>query len=512
MPQHPPAAALSATPRLRLEAISKRYPQVIALSEVDLSVAAGEIHAVLGENGAGKSTLMNIIGGVTRASSGRIYWQGKQVDMVSPRVARDLGIGMVFQQFALFETLSVAENIALGLSVRWSRRELAARIEGVAERYGLPLAAQRLVHTLSVPERQRVAIIRCLLQQPRLLILDEPTAALAPNLVAALFATLRQLAGEGCAILFISHKLEEIRALCHSATILRNGRVSGACQPAQETPQMLARLMIGADLPRIEHPPAAGGGETRLLLNRLCWRNPDAAGVSLYDLELSVDAGEIVGIAGVAGNGQQELLRLLSGEESSADKGCLRMMGVQVGRLSPAARRTLGLAVVSDERLGRSAVAAMTLTENVLLSATPSSGLTWRGLIRASAVRAFAARCIRQFGVKCSGETALAQSLSAGNLQKFLLGREILSAPRLLIVAQPTSGVDVAAAAFIHQSLIELRQRGCAILLFSEDLDELFTLCERIAVISQGRLSPARLCATVSSAELGVAMGGGGKP
>jgi len=305
----------SVTPRLSIKGIRKVYPSVIANDNIDLTVMPGEIHAVLGENGAGKSTLMKIIYGVVRPDEGEIRWEGQEVSIHNPAQARELGIGMVFQHFSLFETLTVVQNVALALPGKFDLKTLAKRIEEVSNRYGLPVDPRRLVHALSVGERQRVEIVRCLLQNPRLLILDEPTSVLTPQAVRKLFETLRQLASEGCSILYISHKLDEIQELCHTATVLRGGKVTGMCKPAQETPKTMARMMIGEDLPVCHHGEPSGGGEVRLRIEGLSHATDDPFGTSLKDINLEVRSGEIVGIAGVSGNGQQELLRAISGEE-----------------------------------------------------------------------------------------------------------------------------------------------------------------------------------------------------
>ncbi|MDB5730960.1 MAG: transporter [Variovorax sp.] len=494
-------------PQLELHGIRKTYGAVVANDAIDLAVEPGEIHAVLGENGAGKSTLMKIIYGVTQPSAGEMRWCGERVEVASPRQARSLGIGMVFQHFALFETLTVVQNVALALPGRPDLDDLASRIDAVSRRYGLPTDPRRLVHALSVGERQRVEIIRCLLQNPRLLIMDEPTSVLTPQAVKKLFETLRQLAAEGCSILYISHKLDEIQALCHTATVLRNGRVTGRCRPQEETPGSMARLMIGKDLPVCQRVPSAATGEVRLQVNALTQPARDPFGVDLKDICLDVRAGEIVGVAGVSGNGQQELLWALSGETPISAAEPVRICGVAAGRFGAAERRRLGLGFVPEERLGRGAVPQMSLASNALLTAH-GRGLVRHGLVRAAAVREFAERCIAGYKVKCSGADAPAQSLSGGNLQKFIVGREIMQAPRLLVVAQPTWGVDVGAAAFIRQTLIDLRDAGTAVLVISEELDELFEVCDRLAVIAGGRLSPAVPARDLSVEKIGVWMSG----
>jgi ABC-type uncharacterized transport system ATPase subunit len=498
------------TPRLQLRRISKRYPGCLANDDIDLSIRSGEIHALLGENGAGKSTLMKIIYGVTHADSGEMIWQGQRLTMRNPAQARSLGIGMVFQHFSLFETLSVAQNIALAMgAAAGTPWQLEPRIREVSQRYGMAIEPERLVHSLSIGERQRVEIIRCLMQDIRLLILDEPTSVLTPQEADELFVTLRRLASEGCSILFISHKLGEVRALCHSATVLRGGRVTGHCVPAECSDQELARLMVGDAAGLIADYPKVAGGETFLQIQQLSWHNPDPFRCSLKAIDLEVRSGEIVGIAGVAGNGQDELLALLSGEESLAhiDAATINFAGQAVAHLRPDARRALGLAFVPAERLGHGAVPELSLADNALLTAF-QQGLVSNGLIQRGKVQALAEEIIRRFGVKTPNAETPARSLSGGNLQKFILGREILQQPKLLIAAHPTWGVDVGAAAVIHRALIALRDAGAAILVISEDLDELFQISDRLAALCSGRLSTLKATDQTDLSEVGSWMAG----
>ncbi|WP_440996656.1 ABC transporter ATP-binding protein [Arhodomonas sp. SL1] len=494
-------------PRLELTGVTKRFPGVVANENVSLRILPGEIHALLGENGAGKSTLVKCIYGVHEPDEGTIHWEGDPVTIKTPAQARHLGIGMVFQHFSLFETLTIAENIALGLDDVRDPKALDERIVEVSELYGLPLDPRRTVLKLSVGERQRVEIVRCLLQHPGLLIMDEPTSVLTPAEVERLFATLRQLRDEGISILYISHKLAEIRGLCDTATVLRHGRVSAHCDPREETPRSLAEMMIGSEIPRAERPPAETTEKPVLTLEKLTRRTDDPFGVSLEDMSLAVHGGEVVGIAGVSGNGQAELMRLLSGEDLADTPGEIRIEDSSVGRLRPAARRRRGLAFVPEERLGRGSVPEMSLVENSLLTGA-YQGMVRRGFIRYHKARAFAEQVRERFDVRTPNVGSQARSLSGGNLQKFIVGREILHRPRVLIAGQPTWGVDVGAAAAIHQALVDLRREGCGILVFSEDLDELFEISDRIAVIFHGRLSPARPVAETSYEEIGRWMGG----
>jgi len=491
--------------RLELRGITKQYPGVLANDRIDVDVLPGEIHAVLGENGAGKSTLMKIIYGIVKPDAGTIRWEGSVVPIANPAQARRLGIGMVFQHFSLFDTLTVADNIRLAVDEE-SAKDLPARIRDVSARYGLPLDPARRVHTMSVGERQRVEIVRCLLQQPRLLIMDEPTSVLTPQAVLRLFDTLKALAAEGCSILYISHKLDEIRAICHRATVLRGGKVTGTCDPRTETNATLARMMIGGELPHPHHRDQAAGAPA-LVVDALDLPADDPFGTTLRAISVTVHAGEIVGIAGVSGNGQKELLAALSGERTLARAEAVTLCGKRVGKRAAYARRRLGLSFVPEERLGRGAVPEMSLADNALLT-TRDGALVSHGFIRTKGVRAFAAKTIARYGVKATGPDAVARSLSGGNLQKFIVGREINQRPKVLIAAQPTWGVDVGAAAQIRQALIDLRDNGVAVLVISEELDELMEICDRLAVIAQGRLSPARPIHDTSAEEIGILMAG----
>ena len=498
---------MSNTPRLQLRGMTKIYPSVIANDSIDMSIAPGEIHAVLGENGAGKSTLMKAIYGVVKPDRGQILWDGEVVTIQNPAHARRLGIGMVFQHFSLFETLTVTENIALAMDNYKDLDSLASRIRDVSEEYGLPLDPGRLVHSLSVGLRQRVEIIRCLLQQPKLLIMDEPTSVLTPQAVRKMFETLRRLAGEGCSILYISHKLDEIMELCHSATIIRGGKVTGYATPANETATSLAKMMIGKDLPLCSREKPLMEGEECLGVKNLSKTSVDQFGTDLQSISFSVKGGEIVGIAGISGNGQRELLYALSGERPVEDKDSISICGQSVGHLNPDQRRNLGLGFVPEERLGRGAVPGMSLCNNAILTAH-RHGMVARGLLRFNKAADFAKKCIADFEVKCGSKDDPITSLSGGNVQKYITGREILQSPRLLVVSQPTWGVDIGAANIIRQSMIDLRNKGSAVLVVSEELDELFEICDRLIVIAEGQVSPSVNVDETSKEDIGLWMSG----
>ncbi len=492
-------------PRLEMAGITKRYPAVVANDQVSLTVAPGQIHAVLGENGAGKSTLMKIIYGSVKPDAGRMLWNGQPVTIRNPQEARALGIAMVFQHFSLFDTLTVAENVWLGLDKSLPLAEVNRQITETAAAYGLDVDPTRPVHTLSVGEMQRVEIIRALLTHPQLLILDEPTSVLTPQAVERLFVVLRQLAAQGCSVLYISHKLHEIRALCEACTVLRGGRVSGTCDPRQESNASLSRLMIGAEPPQLQHRPAQVGAPV-LKVQALSLERESPFGTDLYGVTLQVRAGEVVGIAGVSGNGQRELLYALSGEDTRAEPAMVQVAGQDAGRLGPGQRRALGLHFVPEERLGRGAVPSLGLAHNLMLTRGEAVGRG--GWIRIRTLRQQARDIIERFNVRAGGPDAAARSLSGGNLQKFIVGREIDARPRLLVVSQPTWGVDVGAAAQIRAEILALRDAGCAVLVVSEELDELFELSDRLHVIAKGRLSPSLVRSEATVERIGEWMSG----
>ncbi|TCP59809.1 nucleoside ABC transporter ATP-binding protein [Rhodovulum bhavnagarense] len=494
------------TPLLKVDGLGKVYPGVVANDRVSFDIAEGEVHALLGENGAGKSTLVKMIYGLVKPDSGHMTLRGVPYAPAEPRAARAAGVAMVFQHFSLFDALSVAENIALGMENPPPMGQLAGRIRAVSETYGLPLAPERLVGDLSAGERQRVEIIRCLLQDPRLLIMDEPTSVLTPQEAEILFATLRKLAANGTAILYISHKLEEIRALCDRATILRLGKVVASCNPREKTAAELAEMMVGTKLATPQRA-ASETGDVVLEVRGLSLPSPNPFGTSLRDISFSVKSGEVLGIGGVAGNGQDELLAALSGE-SAASAGAVRLKGQPIGDLGPGSRRRIAVLAAPEERLGHAAAPDMSLTENALLTAAIREGLAARGFLRWPAARAFAEKVIETFDVRTPGPGNAARSLSGGNLQKFVIGREVLQRPEVLVVNQPTWGVDAAAAAAIRQALLNLAADGAAVVVISQDLDELIEISDRFAALNEGRLAPPRPTRGLSLEEIGLMMGG----
>lgn len=492
---------------LRIEGLTKAYPGVVANADVSFSIGVGEVHALLGENGAGKSTLVKMIYGLVKPDTGRMTLRGQPYAPAKPGQARAAGVGMVFQHFSLFEALNVAENVALGMENPPPMRELSSKIRSVSEAYGLPLDPTRMVGDLSAGERQRVEIVRCLLQDPKLLIMDEPTSVLTPQEVDILFRTLRQLAAEGTAILYISHKLEEIRSLCDEATILRRGKVVATCTPRDRSARELAELMVGTVLT----PPARSGaakGDVALEVAGLSVASPIPFGTSLKDLSFAVRKGEVLGIAGVAGNGQDELLLALSGELKSG-AGAVKIAGVPMGDKGPNARRAAGLVAAPEERLGHAAAPDMSLVENALLSGAVRKGLVKKGFIDWRATGAFADGIVKEFDVRTPGTHVAARALSGGNLQKFVVGRELSQTPSVIVINQPTWGVDASAAASIRQAILDRAAGGAAVVVISQDLDELLEVADSFAALNTGRLTAPRPVQGLTVDQIGLMMGGG---
>ena len=504
----PLADPLRSAPLLSAVSISKLYGDFLANDGIDLDLFPAEIHALLGENGAGKSTLVKVMYGLIQPSGGELRWMGQKVVLGGPSEARDLGIGMVFQHFTLFENLNVAENVALGLPPTESLSAISERLEETARVYGLPLDPKRDVWRLSVGERQRIEIVRALIQNPKLLILDEPTSVLTPQEADLLFVVLERLKAEGRAILYISHKLEEVKRLCDTATILRGGKKVATCNPRQETAASLARMMVGGEIGEVKAASGRDALTPRLVIKKLSLEPDDPHGTRLQEVSLEVRGGEILGIAGVAGNGQDELFAALSGERLAPGEGAVVIDGEAAGLLDVTQRRRMGAAFVPEERLGHGTAPRMKLSENALLTGHAASGMVKKGFIDKPATLAHVDRTTKSFDVRKAKRDPEAVSLSGGNLQKFIVGREILREPRVLVVSQPTWGVDAGAAATIRQALLDLAARGTAVLVISQDLDELAEIADRISVMFHGHLSAPIAAAEATREKLGLLMGG----
>jgi ABC-type uncharacterized transport system ATPase subunit len=498
---------------LEVRGLTKIFGALKACDHVDLTIRRGEIHALLGENGAGKSTLVKMLFGSLEPNAGEIAWKGTPARITSPGHARKLGIGMVFQHFSLFEALTAAENIALSLEDKTPISTIAAKAQALSYSYGLPLDPFALVGDLSVGERQRIESIRCLLQTPQLIILDEPTSVLTPQEADKLFETLERLRSEGKSILYISHRLEEVKRMCDAATVLRHGKVVGHCNPRQETASSLARMMVGNEVQAVVRPPVVASAPHPALLEiRKLDRKPASPfAIPLRNINLEVKAGEVIGIAGVAGNGQGELFEAVSGEVLQLESGSVRIRGTDAGHLSISGRRLLGAAFVPEERLGHGAAPRMRLSENLLLSrhrTDRKAFLGAAGMIETSALAAASQRIIEVMDVRKSAIDPEAAALSGGNLQKYIIGRELDRRPAVMVVNQPTWGVDAGAAARIRQALIELARSGSAVLAISQDLDELFEISDQIAVMHNGEMSKPLPIAEATFEKIGLLMGG----
>jgi ABC-type uncharacterized transport system ATPase subunit len=498
---------------LEVRGLTKIFGTLKACDNVDLTIGKGEIHALLGENGAGKSTLVKMLFGSLEPFSGEIRWNGAPVRIGSPSAAKKLGIGMVFQHFSLFEALSAAENIALSLDDQTPISTIAAKAQALSYSYGLPLDPYSLVGDLSVGERQRIEIIRCLLQKPELIILDEPTSVLTPQEADKLFETLERLRSEGKSILYISHRLEEVKRMCDAATVMRHGKVVGHTDPRKETAASLARMMVGSEVHAVVREVVDGidKAEPLLEIRNLSRKPATPFATPLKNIALNVRAGEVIGIAGVAGNGQGEFFEAVSGEVMQQDGETIRIRGKDAGRLSITGRRMLGAAFVPEERLGHGAAPRMKLSDNLFLSryATDRKAfLGAGGIIKEGAIDSATQRIIEEMDVRKSGRDPEAAALSGGNLQKFIVGRELDRRPTVMVVNQPTWGVDAGAAAKIRQSLIELARSGSAVLVISQDLDELFEISDAIAVMHNGSLSNPLLRAEATFEKIGLLMGG----
>lgn len=476
--------------RLSTHAITKRYGALLANDSVDFDVAPGEAHALLGENGAGKSTLVKILYGLLTPDSGEIRWHGKPKRLGSVAAAQRLGIAQVFQHFSLFDGLTVGENLRLGLPkpLCYGGPPLFDRLAVLEQRYGLTLELARPAHTLPVGIKQRIEIARALLRDPQLLIMDEPTSVLAPLEVDDLFKVLRGLVEDGISVIYITHKLDEVRALCSRATVLRQGRVVGTVDPRQVERADLAAMMLGTLPPAITRSGATAM-KTRLALCGVSAAPTGPFGTPLDELSLDAHAGEVLGIAGVAGNGQDELIAVLSGE-AAPSAGTIRLDDNAIETLGANARRARGLAVIPEQRNDRAAVLDFPLSDNRLMTGLRDPALVRNGWIRSASLMEATAGTIRAYDVKAEGPAALGCSLSGGNLQKFIVGRALQADPGVLVAASPTWGVDTGAATAIRRLLVERARDGSAVVVISQDLEELLAISDRLVVLTTGRLSP----------------------
>lgn len=495
---------------LEMRGITKEFPGVIANAEVDFQVEQGEIHALVGENGAGKSTLMNILYGIYTPDKGEIFLDGQPVKIPNPQAAIRRGIGMVHQHFQLVPSLTVAENVALGYEPRRKLfiddKQMIDRVQTLSKNFGLRVDPLERVADLSVGEQQRVEILKLLYRDARLLIFDEPTAVLTPQETRELFQVMRRLVAEGRTAVFITHKLDEIMTVCRRATVLRRGKVVGRVEVTRSSPAEIARLMVGRDVETVQRTAKRRPGPATLVLEHLD-ANDERGLPALRQVSFSVHGGEILGLAGVEGNGQRELAEVLVGNRK-AESGRIILKGQIITTLSGRKRRELDMAFIPEDRNGQGVSSQMTIWENNIANSyyrPPVSKWKWLNIKYA---REAARRLIKEFDIRTRDETTVVGTLSGGNAQKVIIARELAHIPAVLIAAQPTRGLDIGAARFVHEQLLKLRDAGVAVLLISADLDELLALSDRIAVIYEGRIQKTMPNEQATREELGLLMAG----
>jgi simple sugar transport system ATP-binding protein len=497
--------AHDAAPIVAMRDVVKRYGAVTALAGVDLTIARGEVHAVVGENGAGKTTLMQILAGVVAADSARIAIRGADVRIPSVEAAYRLGIAMVHQHFMLFPSLTVAENLTIGREPRragglFDRRAAEAEVRRLSEHYGLDVDAAARVSSLSVGALQRVEILRALFRGADILILDEPTAVLTPQEAQGLFRVIRDLAADGTTTIFISHKLEEVLEISNTITVLRDGRVTGVVAAAATDARELARLMVGREVFLQFSRPAASPEAPVLELR-------DVSAPGLHDISLTVRGGEIVGVAGVAGNGQTQLAEVIAGLQPLR-RGSVAIAGTDVSASSVAARRAAGLAYVPEDRYHRGLAAEASITDNLLLGAHSRPPAARGGLLDLAAVNRRARELVDRFGIRTADPGRPARTLSGGNAQRVVIAREFAEPRPLIVAAQPTRGIDIAASEFVRGEILRRRNEGAGVLLISADLAEVLSLADRVVVLYRGRIVGELAAADATEMNVGLLMAG----
>ena len=498
---------------VELRGITKRFPGVVANDGVHFEAAEGEVHALLGENGAGKSTLSNILTGLYRPDEGEILLRGNAVSFHSPRDALDAGICMVHQHFRLVPPFTVAENVILGdhrgegRKLTVNPRRIERRVAELGERYRIAVDPRARIWQLSLGEQQRVEILKALYREARILILDEPTAVLTPQEADSLFETLRVMADEGRTIIFISHKLHEVKAVSDRVTVLRGGKTVETVQTAAATPRSLAALMVGRDVNLAERSSRDGAIGQPVLETRDLWAAGDRGSDTLRGVTLTVCAGEIVGLAGVAGNGQRELAETITGMRAPT-RGSVIVAGKQLRAGDARAAIRAGVAHVPEDRLHTGVAPSLSIASNVVLKSYRGRGVGRGPLLSLRMIREHAVRLIKRYDVRGGGPELPARRLSGGNLQKVVLAREFEGEPRVLVVASPTRGLDVAAIETVHRYVREAATSGVGVLLISEDLDEILALADRIAVIYEGAIVGEAPVGETTIEEIGLMMAG----
>ena len=490
---------------LKISNVTKIYPGCVANDNVSLEFNSGKIYALLGENGAGKSTLVKILSGVIIPDEGKIYLNENNLELNSPLDAKKNDIGMVFQHFNLFETLSVFENLIIDSDEQ--RESLREKIESIMRKYNFSIDLDIPVLNLSAGQKQKVEIIRCLIRSPKVLIMDEPTSVLTEQETSELFLSLKKFSEEGILIIYITHKLKEVMQLCDEVAVMRRGKLVSVSQIKNENIESLANKMVGQNLKTIKKRKTKTSSDQLINITNLNFISEDPFETNLNNINFSVNRGECLGIAGISGNGQSELFQVLSGEILS-DKNSIEFNKNYIGDLNPQERREYMVAFSPEDRLEQAAVPQMKIFENVALNNFKSSNFFNNGLINEKKIREHSKKIISDFNVNTDNIDLKSQFLSGGNLQKLIMGRELITSPDLLICFNPTWGLDVGAINYIHETLIKINEKNKSIILISTDTDELLKLSDKIAVINKGKLSKIMNADEVTSEKLGVLMGG----
>ena len=491
---------------LKISNVTKIYPGCVANDNVSLEFNSGKIYALLGENGAGKSTLVKILSGVIIPDEGKIYLNENNLKLNSPLDAKKNDIGMVFQHFNLFETLSVFENLIIDSDEQ--RESLREKIDTIMKKYNFSIDLDIPVLNLSAGQKQKVEIIRCLIRSPKVLIMDEPTSVLTEQETSELFLSLKKFSEEGILIIYITHKLKEVMELCDEVAVMRRGKLVSVSEIKNENIESLANKMVGQNLKTIKKKREKSSSDQLINIINLNFISEDPFETNLSDINFSVNRGECLGIAGISGNGQSELFQVLSGEIIS-DKNSIEFNKNYIGDLNPQERREYLMAFSPEDRLEQAAIPQMAIFENVALNNFKSSNFFNNGLINENKIKEHSKKIISEFNVNTDNVKLKSQFLSGGNLQKLIIGRELITSPDLLICFNPTWGLDVGAINYIHETLIKINEQNKSIILISTDTDELLKLSDKISVIHKGKLSKIMNADEVTSEKLGILMGGG---
>jgi simple sugar transport system ATP-binding protein len=490
---------------LKISNVTKIYPGCVANDNISLEFNSGKIYALLGENGAGKSTLVKILSGVIIPDEGKIYLNENNLKLNSPLDAKKNDIGMVFQHFNLFETLSVFENLIIDSDEQ--RESVREKIDAIMKKYNFSIDLDIPVLNLSAGQKQKVEIIRCLIRSPKVLIMDEPTSVLTEQETSELFLSLKKFSDEGILIIYITHKLKEVMQLCDEVAVMRRGKLVSVSEIKNENIESLANKMVGQNLKTIKKKKAKTSSDQLIKITNLNFTSEDPFETNLMDINFSVNRGECLGIAGISGNGQSELFQVLSGEIIS-EKNSIEFNNNYIGDLSPQERREYLMAFSPEDRLEQAAIPQMKIFENVALNNFKSSNFFNNGLINENKIKEHSKKIISDFNVNTDNIELKSQFLSGGNLQKLIIGRELITSPDLLICFNPTWGLDVGAINYIHETLIKINEQNKSIILISTDTDELLKLSDKISVIHKGKLSKIMNAEEVTSEKLGILMGG----